>query len=118
MRYNAQGGVRDFLARTLEDAIVRVNVPNPMPQKFVLVRQEGGRRLDAHRSSAGIGVFVWAATEAEAYDLALRVSEAMRLLAYTAGVADVIEEEFGSSPDPEDKKPRWYGSYTLTTYEI
>jgi hypothetical protein len=118
MRYDAQGKVRAFLEQELKDATVRVKVPNPMPKPFVLVEQEGGRRLDAYRSVAGIGIFSWAETEAEAYKLAEDVSRAMQRLVYTYGVANVVEEEFGSSPDPEDKKPRWYGSYTLTTYEI
>lgn len=117
MRYDAQGNVRAHLAAALPDATVRTRVPNPRPERFVLVRREGGGRLDAHRDGPGIGVECWAPTEAEAYGLASRASDAMLALQYGPGVAAVEEEALYSDPDPEDGSPRWYGSYTLITFE-
>lgn len=117
MRMNVQAVVRAYLADALPDASVRVVVPNPRPERFVLVRREGGARIDRHRDNAGIGVDCWAKTEAEAADLASRMSDAMSALEYSDGIASVEEEAFRSDPDPVDSSPRWYGSYTLTTYQ-
>lgn len=118
MRYNAEARVRQYLADALPDATVRVSVPNPIPDGFIYVRQEDGRALDKYRALAGIGLFVWADTEAKACALATRAAKYMQELAYTNGVAKVVEENFMSSPAPENQHPRWYASYTLTTYEI
>lgn len=118
MRLNTQAVVRAALAGALTDATVRVTVPNPRPDKFVLVRREGGRRLDLHRDNVGIGVDCWADTEANAAELASRMSDAMFALEHVDGIASVTEESFRSDPDPVDASPRWYGSYTLITYRI
>jgi hypothetical protein len=119
MRYNAQGETRSYLESVLgDDVVVRTKVPNPRPEKFVLVRQEAGRRVNKHMSRDGIGLFTWAPTEAEAHDIAQLASDAMFEMMHLNGVADVTEEMLLSSQDPEDGSPRWYGSYTLTTYEI
>lgn len=117
MRLNAQAAVRAHLSKALPDAKVGVTVPRPRPEAFVLVRREGGARLDAHRDSAGIGVECWHSTEAEAADLASRMSDAMLALEREPGFASASEEAFYSDPDPEDASPRWYGSYTLITYQ-
>lgn len=117
MRFNAQASARAYLARELPDAKVGVTVPRPRPDAFVLVRREGGSMLDPYRDSAGIGVECWAPTEAKAFDLASRMSRAMLAMEREPGVAFVEEEAFYSDPDPEDASPRWYGSYTLITYQ-
>ena len=54
----------------------------------------------------------------EAYALAERVEGDVYSLEREPGVASVAEEALRSDPDPEDASPRWYGSYTLITYEI
>lgn len=117
MRFGSQAFVRAFLASVLTDATVRTSVPNPRPEQFVLVTREGGGKLDRYRDGPGIGVTCWAATEAKAANLASRMSDAMFSLEYQNGIASVDEEAFYSDPDPTDKNPRWYGSYTLITYE-
>ena len=118
MRLNAQAVVRAHLAAELPEAEVGVKVPNPRPPAFVLVRREGGSMKDAYRDGPGIGVTCWERTEAKAYALADRASRALFSLEREPGVASVAEEALRSDPDPEDGSPRWYGSYTLTTYEI
>lgn len=118
MRLNSQAVVRDALAKALTDATVGVTVPRPRPKHFVLVRREGGSMQDAYRDKPGIGIFCWAPTEAGAANLASRVSQIMFSLEYTPGIASVVEEVFTSASDTEDSSPRWYGSYTLITYEI
>lgn len=117
MRLNAQAAARACLARALPDAQVGAEVPGPRPERFVLVRREGGSRIDAYRDAPGIGVTCWASTEAEACALAERASRAMLAMELERGVASVEEESLRSDPDPEDGSPRWYGSYTLITYE-
>ena len=113
MSLNAQAAVRGYLARAL-GVPVCVSVPNPRPEKCVTVRREGGHiQGDKPRDKPGIGVY--AATEAQAADLASEVSALMLEAHRLDGVADVQEEAFYSSPDLESDTPRWYGSYTLTT---
>ncbi|MCI9129351.1 MAG: hypothetical protein HFJ65_03405 [Eggerthellaceae bacterium] len=116
----AQSFVIDYLTRTLRDDGIPVAVsrPNPAPDLMVTVRREGGGALDAHRDGPGIGIYSWAPTEAKAAALAKRVSKAMLRIPYERGVARVAEEALYSAPDPESREPRWYGSYTLTTYQI
>lgn len=118
MRLDAQGFVRAVLANELEGVAVGVKVPNPRPDSFVLVKREGGGRQDKHRDNPGIGVFSWAETEDKAYNLAAKVSDIMLSLEYMSGVAEVVEETLTTAPDPKDESPRWYGSYSLTTYNI
>lgn len=117
----AQSLVIGYLGERLADLGVQVAAtrPNPSPDLMVTVRREGGGALDAHRDGPGIGVFCWAPTEAKAAALAHRASREMRRMAVRAnGVAKVVEETLCSAPDPKGKGPRWYGSYTLTTYQI
>lgn len=118
MRLEAQAFVRARLETALADATVRVKVPDPRPETFVLVKREGGGKIDPWRDGPGIGVTCWAPTEAEAAKLALRASAAMLALERVHGVASVTEESLYSDPDPVDSNPRWYGSYTLITYQI
>lgn len=116
----AQSLVIGYLTEMLSDIDVKVATsrPNPSPGLMVTVRREGGGAIDSHRDSPGIGVYSWASTEAEAALLAKRVSKAMLRMPYIVdGVARVAEETLYSAPDPASKAPRWYGSYTLTTYQ-
>lgn len=110
-----QAYTRKYLSDRL-GVTARVTVPNPRPPTFLLVRREGGSMLDGHRDSAGIGVDMWAPTELEAARLARRVSAAMRDFEHEDGIARVDEELLQNSPDPDDKSPRWYGSWTVIAY--
>ncbi len=122
----AQSLVIGYLKRSLSDVDVSVASSKPgtrggdsAPGLVVAVRREGGGALDAHRDAPGIGVYCWAPTESETAALARRVSKAMLRMPYTEkGVAKAVEEALYSAPDPESREPRWYGSYTLTTYQI
>lgn len=117
----AQSFVIDYLKACLLDMSISVadSRPRPSPEIMVTVRREGGGALDEHRDGPGIGVYCWAPTEERAAKLAHHVSKKMlKMPRVKKGVAKVVEETLYSAPDPESKEPRWYGSYTLTTYQI
>jgi hypothetical protein len=112
-----QADVRERLADALTGVEVRVSVPDPMPLPFVLVRREGGARADVLNDRAGIGVDVWAETEAEASSLAMRVSDEIMALPLSAGYSHTAEEVLKSEYDPDRNAPHWYGSYTINCYK-
>ncbi len=91
--------------------------PDPMPPRLITVRREGGRRLDGLRDRPGIGICAWGKSEAEAQGLADDVADFMEALRFSDGYALVEQEAMYSQPDPDTKRPRWYLSYTITTYE-
>lgn len=111
-----QAYTRRYLADALDGVTVKVTVPNPRPAMLAVVRREGGAEIDAHHASAGIGITMWAPTEAEAARLATEVALAMRGFVYRDGIAKVTEETRINDPDPEDGSPRWYASYTIIDY--
>lgn len=118
-RLDVQADLRRRLADALSPIEVRVSVPPDRPKRLVVVTREGGRRLNRLLDRAGVGVLCWAPTEAEAYRLAQRASEALLSLPSTDfgdGYDEVVEESLRSDMDPETKTPRWYGSYTITTH--
>lgn len=53
---------------------VSTRLPNPRPERAVIVRDDGGPPLGDVRAVARIGVNVWAATDADAADLAAIVT--------------------------------------------
>lgn len=116
MRLNVQADVRERLAESLAPIPVRVSVPNPRPATLVVVVREGGHRLNRLQDRAGLAVYTWAETEADASALADRISGLLFKLPFSAGYDLVEEESLKSDPDPDTGTPRWYGSYTLTTH--
>lgn len=122
-RLNVEAAVRSYLEGALQDVEVRVRVPEPMPRPFVLVRRSGGRKLDRLRDRPGVEVLMWDDTEAKVSELAERVGDAMEALngddGFRLGFARVDEESMRSDPDVrlEPPVPRWYASYTVTTYK-
>lgn len=117
-RMDVQGEVRRRLADALPGVEVRTSVPAERPATLVVVRREGGARRDALIDRPGVGIDCWAPTEAEAYALCSRVSDAMASLPFSAGFARVDEETMRSDYDVAAKSPRWYASYTLQTFEV
>lgn len=94
-------------------------VPERLPDEFVCVRREGGRRLDALRDRPGVSVECWALSEGRAREISDAASELICSLprtSFPAGVAAAEEETRRSDYDDERGRPRWYGSYTLTTF--
>lgn len=116
-RPNVQADVRSRLQDALTGATVRVSVPDPMPLPLVVVRREGGAMADVLNDRAGIGVDVWAETEAEAADLAMRASATVMALPLAAGYSRKVEEVLRSDYDTDRDLPHWYGSYTVNCYK-
>lgn len=114
-RVNIQARARAYLADALGVPVV-VSVPDPRPQSFVLVMRSGGGRSDAVRDIAGLDVEAWAATEAEASALMYEVADLMEAFEHEQGIARVDEETMRSDRDIDTMSPRWYASYTITTY--
>lgn len=117
-RLNVQADIRARLAKALAPIEVRVSVPSPRPETLVVITREGGRKLNRLQDRAGVGVYIWAPTEAQACDLADRTSDLMDTLPFSSGYEVVAEEVMRSDVDPETKSPRWYASYTITTHVI
>ena len=114
-RMNAQAKVRAALADALQGVEVRTS--DPRPAELVVVRREGGGRMNALIDGPGIGIDVWAASEARACEIAHAASDAMASLRFEDGFAAVDEETLLSQYDTRAKSPHWYGSYTLRTFE-
>lgn len=114
----AQSFVIDYLKRCFPGMSVSSSPLADVSTPYITLRREGGGALDSHRDGPGIGVYCWEETEAKAALLAKRVSKAMQKIVFEHGVAKVVEEALYSAPDPKSHTPRWYGSYTLTTYQI
>ncbi len=74
----ATGHLRTALAARLEAYASNVHVSNAVPatrlSRMVIVRRDGGPRLDHVREVARLGVRVWAMTERDATDLARLVA--------------------------------------------
>ena len=114
---NVQEDLRRRLAAALAPVEVRVRVPDPRPAELVTVLREGGRRLDALRDRPGVGIYCWAASEERACELAGAVADEIARLRFADGYALVEMDSMGSDPDPDSESPRWYISYTMTTFE-
>lgn len=115
-RLDVQAAVRAALESSLPGVEVRVSVPDPRPARLVVVTREGGARRDGLIDAAGIGVSVWAPTEAEASALASDASDAMASLPFARGFARVTETAYRSDYDRAARSPRWYASYTVLAY--
>ncbi len=115
-RLDVQADVRGRLAEALAPVPVMTHVPDPRPQTLVVVTRAGGRQLDFLRDRPGVDVLMWAPTEDEAADLAHDVSDAMEAMPFEGGYARVEEETIRSDYDVKGGSPRWYASYTITTY--
>ena len=69
----ATGALRAALAARSEpytdDVYVSNKVPNPRRDRMLIVRRDGGGRLDVVREAPRLGINVWAKTEQDANDL-------------------------------------------------
>lgn len=95
---------------------VRSKVPNPRPSRFVLVFRTGGPRANIVTDAAQVTIEAWAASDADAHDLAQAARAVVNSLEGTVagGVTVYGIEEFagpGYLPDPESDQSR----YTWTT---
>lgn len=122
-RLNVEAFVAAHLRESLAGVEVRTRVPDPRPERLVVVRRGGGGKVNRLQDRAGLHILIWGGSEWETSELADRVSDLMEALnrsdaAMLAGVSLVEEESLRSDPDalsvPE--VPRWFASYTITTH--
>lgn len=118
MALNVQGDLRKRLADAFSPVEVKVNVPENRPEKLITVTREGGYRVNKLQDSPGIGIYCYAPTEQQAWELADKVADFMESLSFADGYELVAQETMYSDPDPYVKnQPRWYLSYTITTHK-
>ena len=92
--------------------VVSNTVPTTRPTRLVTVRRDGGPKVNPLTEAARLGVNVWAATEADATNLA-RLTRAILSGAAGQGPVRRVTETSGPSPIP-DVVPRRYFVVELT----
>lgn len=97
---------------------VRSKVPNPRPARFVLVFRTGGPRVNIVTDAAQLTIEAWAASDADAHDLAQAARAIVNSLeaTVTSGVTVYGVNEFsgpGYLPDPESAQPRYTWSASV-----
>lgn len=116
--------VESYLISRLSEALPRATVvayvPDPRPPLLLVVRREGGAHTGALLDRAGVHLQAWGPTELEAYELMSDASEVVMALpssSFAEGLCRVEEESFRLDPDPQTDLPRYFASYTITTYD-
>lgn len=110
--------LRDALAARTEpyaaDVLVSNTVPTNRRARMVIVRRDGGLRLDTLRESARLTVRVWASTERDATDLA-RLAAALLWAAPTGDPVLNVTQPTGATPvaDPSGQ-PLRYMTFDVT----
>lgn len=117
MVLNVQADLRSRLAKAFDGVKVAVSVPSQIPSELIVVRREGGGRLNSTQDAPGVGIDVWATSEARACELAQMVSDFMHSLSFADGYESVDEEVLCSQYDVVSKRPHWYASYSLITHK-
>jgi hypothetical protein len=95
------------------DVYVGNTVPSPRTGRMVVVRRDGGPRLDYHRDAARLTVRVWGSTEQEATDLA-RLVGALLWAAPTGEPVIAVTQPTGPTPVADDSRQ----PLRLQTFEV
>lgn len=88
---------------------VHTRVPNPRPPKFIRIERIGGTRVDRITDRPRLDIHCWAATEAEATDLALLARALLFAMpGWRGSVAYDVAEVGGPNtlPDPTSGQER------------
>ena len=93
---------------------VSIIASNPRSDRMVVVRRDGGRRLDAFRESARIGVQVWATTFGECVELASIVRALIQAMPDGNPVISAVERSAPSPVDDVSGQPMRFGTFELT----
>lgn len=117
MALNVQADLIRRLGEAMPGTPVLPKVPTARPRAFVTVTREGGRRINGVIDQPGIGIYCWAASEAEACAMADVVADAVEAMPFLGGYALKEMESMRSDMDIPTKKPRWYISYTFRTFD-
>lgn len=112
-----QRDLREKLATAFPEAEARLNVPRDVKCPLIVLRREGGRRLNSLQDRPGVGIYCYESSESEAEKLATTVSDFMETLSFADGYETVEQEAMRSAMDPDRRIPRWYLSYTITTHQ-
>lgn len=123
-RLNVQAFLVSYLRGSLLDVDVRTRVPDPRPERLVVVTRGGGGRQNVLQDRPGVHLAIYGGSEWETSELAAEVADLMDALnrsdaAMLAGVSRVDEESLRSDPDTQTDPdtPRWFGSWTMTTHK-
>lgn len=112
----AAGYLRTALAARTEPYAAGVFVSNAVPStrrdRMVIVRRDGGPRLDAVREVARLGVNVWGSTEQEVTNLTRLVRALLWAAPDGKPVCKAVENS-GPSSIP-DAQPRRFMTFELT----
>lgn len=88
-------------------------VPNPRHDRMVIVRRDGGPRLDVVRESVNLAVNVWGETEQVATDLA-RLTAALLWSSPDGDPVVRVDQTLGPSPVPDSSEhPRRFMTFDL-----
>jgi len=96
-----------------DDVTVGNEAPETLPTRLVTIRNDGGRRLEDVRKVVSLGVNVWAASKADAANLAHLVAA---ILEDAPGSGAVVGHAGTSGPYPvpeQSSKPHWFMSVDL-----
>lgn len=113
---DAEGLLVDYFTAELpaqgDSATAHVNVPDPRPDRFVLVPRIGGTMRNRVVDQPTIGIECWAQTDAQAYGLAALVRGLVHALrGHKLGdVQCYLVDEFGGPsnlPDPVSSQSRY-----------
>lgn len=122
-RLNIESYLISYLRGSLVGVEVRTRVPNPRPERLVVVTRGGGGRVNSLQDRPGVHLTIYGGSEWETSELAAEVADLMDALnrsdeAMLAGVSRVEEESLRSDPDTQTQPdtPRWFASYTITTH--
>lgn len=98
-----------------DNVFVSNKVPNPRRDRMVIVRRDGGPRLDAVREAARLGVQVWALTDQDATDLA-RMAAALLWASPNGDPVCKVTQILGPTPVPDESlQPLVYMTFELIT---
>jgi len=114
----ATGYLRAALADRTEPYAASVLVSNEVPQtrrdRMVIVRRDGGPRLDVTREAARLSVRVWGPTEQVATDLA-RLVAALLWAAPTGSPVLRVQQQTGATPVADSSgQPLRFMSFEIT----
>lgn len=117
---NHLSAVQAFFAAVLAVRVAVARVPNPRPQKFVLLEPSGGSDRSVVHGWRSMIVDSWGGSESEAFDLALDVEAQLKALRNERLKGVLIYKARPSGgivwmPDPDAKVPRFRQNFEILT---
>lgn len=113
---NVQADLRERLEAEL-GVPVRAKVPDELPPRCVVVLRNGGGVLNKLQDRAGVDLYAYGQSEADACALMESVREAVFSLPFSGGYELMREETCRSDYDEDARRYRWYSSWTITAHK-